>query len=237
MANRYNLPMEEESDVPEFQPEPVFPVETREPARESTRESRFEERRNRGRRDRTPSEPPEVIHVEMTPDEQDVYAWMGISPLILYPLTPKNPRSTVIKVHVPGEAPIVEETVSEEPQSLPVDEFSAIEAEFASVTSEFDESQEYGQRRQRTRVERRSDGSIAPPVKRSLDQYAGFESQESQQDVSFEVNQGYSLGVSVDTEPNDTSERSAPQIEDSTPDSNEDENGVPRRRRRRSSAV
>ncbi len=44
----------------------------------------FEERRGRSRRDvNKPTEPPETIAVEMTPDEQDVYAWMGISPLVL----------------------------------------------------------------------------------------------------------------------------------------------------------
>ncbi len=80
-------------DVPysrEGAPEPSYP----------------EERRGRSRRDstRSPQEPPEVIAVEMTPDEQDVYAWMGISPLVLSNQTVKNPKTALISVVLPGEA-------------------------------------------------------------------------------------------------------------------------------------
>ncbi len=157
IPSRYDLPpLEREEEVDEaleFQPEEAIPTEK--PERES-RESRFEERRNRGRRDRIPSEPPEVIHVEMTSDEQDVYAWMGISPLILSPQTPKNPRSAIIKVYAPGEAPSVEEIALEFEESEPL---AAIESEFG--TSEFDAPPAY---RQRGRVDRRSDGTIAPSI-------------------------------------------------------------------------
>jgi ribonuclease E len=41
----------------------------------------------------------------MTPDEQDVYAWMGISPLVLTQQEVKNPKSAVISVVLPGETP------------------------------------------------------------------------------------------------------------------------------------
>jgi ribonuclease E len=66
-----------------------------------------EERRGRSRRDshKPPAEPPEVVAVEMTPEEQDVYAWMGISPLILARQEVKNPRSAIISVVLPGQAP------------------------------------------------------------------------------------------------------------------------------------
>lgn len=64
-----------------------------------------EERRSRQRDHRPPVEPPEVIAVEMTPEEQDVYAWMGISPLILANREVKNPRNTRINIFLPGEAP------------------------------------------------------------------------------------------------------------------------------------
>ncbi len=62
------------------------------------------ERRGRGRRDRFPAEPPEFVHVEMTADEQEVYAWMGISPLVLTEQAVKNPRNAYIAVTLPGEA-------------------------------------------------------------------------------------------------------------------------------------
>ncbi len=47
--------------------------------------------------------PPEVISVVMTPEEQAVYGFMGISPLALYDGTVKNPKSVVIDICLPGE--------------------------------------------------------------------------------------------------------------------------------------
>ncbi len=49
-------------------------------------------------------EPPEVIQVEMTPEEQDVYALMGISPLVRLDREIRNPRSVMVSVVLPGEA-------------------------------------------------------------------------------------------------------------------------------------
>jgi ribonuclease E len=46
--------------------------------------------------------PPEVIAVNMTPEEQDVFAFMGISPLILFEGEVKNPRTAVIEIYPPG---------------------------------------------------------------------------------------------------------------------------------------
>ncbi|MBW4443900.1 MAG: Rne/Rng family ribonuclease [Plectolyngbya sp. WJT66-NPBG17] len=114
----------------EFAPEPVAEP----PVEEAPRENRYEERRNNRspRRDRfskTPAEPPETIYVEMTPDEQDVYAWMGISPLILSSQEVKNPKSAIVSVLLPGEAPPeavqappIEETVAPEIPEAPDDE-------------------------------------------------------------------------------------------------------------------
>jgi ribonuclease E len=231
IPSRYDLPLieEETEEVSDFQAEDALPIEK--PERES-RESRFEERRNRGRRDRTPSEPPEVIHVEMTGDEQDVYAWMGISPLILSSQTPKNPRSAVIKVYSPGEAP--------SPESLAVEaaepeEFTLIESEFVAG-SDFEESQPYA-RRQRGRIDRRSDGTVAPPIKRSAEMPM-MESDYRNDRDDFE-------SVAFNTEfqpeparfePEEAPLASQPSSELQADDSL-DENGAPRRRRRRSSAT
>jgi ribonuclease E len=49
-------------------------------------------------------EPPKVIQVEMTPEEQDVYALMGISPLVRLDQEIRNPRSVMVSVVLPGEA-------------------------------------------------------------------------------------------------------------------------------------
>jgi ribonuclease E len=46
--------------------------------------------------------PPEVIAVNMTPQEQDVFAFMGISPLILFEGEVKNPRTAVVEIYPPG---------------------------------------------------------------------------------------------------------------------------------------
>ena len=50
------------------------------------------------------TEPPEVIAIEMTPEEQDVYALMGISPLVRLDREIKNPKSVILSVVLPGES-------------------------------------------------------------------------------------------------------------------------------------
>jgi ribonuclease E len=50
-------------------------------------------------------EPPEVVTVEMTLEEQEVYAQMGISPLVFIGKEVKDPRNAVVSVVLPGEAP------------------------------------------------------------------------------------------------------------------------------------
>ncbi len=49
-------------------------------------------------------EPPEVISIEMTPEEQDVYALMGVSPLVRLNREIKNPKSVILSVVLPGES-------------------------------------------------------------------------------------------------------------------------------------
>ncbi len=51
------------------------------------------------------SEPPEVVTVTMTEQEQAVYAEIGISPLVLHPEEVKNPRSAIVMVASPGQPP------------------------------------------------------------------------------------------------------------------------------------
>ncbi len=67
-------------------------------------------------------EPPEVITVEMTSEEQQVYAHMGISPLIFIGKEMKDLRNTVISVVLPGEAPKTLPTI-------PIPEVEAFAAE------------------------------------------------------------------------------------------------------------
>jgi ribonuclease E len=63
-------------------------------------------------------EPPEVIAVEMTPEEQDVYALMGISPLVRLDREIKNPKSVIVSVVLPGE---VDRTQTERSNGTPAD--------------------------------------------------------------------------------------------------------------------
>ena len=48
-------------------------------------------------------EPPKVVCVEMTTEEQDVYAMMGISPLVRLDEEIRNPKSVILSVVLPGE--------------------------------------------------------------------------------------------------------------------------------------
>lgn len=56
-----------------------------------------------GRGERKSAPPPEQVTVEMTLDEQRVYAMMGISPLVLSSQSVKDPKNTLISVTLPGE--------------------------------------------------------------------------------------------------------------------------------------
>ncbi|NET11636.1 MAG: Rne/Rng family ribonuclease [Okeania sp. SIO1H6] len=65
------------------------------------------------------TEPPEIVTVEMTPDEQDVYALMGISPItLLEEGTVKNPKSVIISIQEPGENSVRETTEKKEDVEL-----------------------------------------------------------------------------------------------------------------------
>ena len=66
-----------------------------------------------------PVEPPEVISVEMTSEEQEVYALMGISPLMLSHQQVKNPRSVIVTVRSPGEEPVSPTSLMDEDSDEP----------------------------------------------------------------------------------------------------------------------
>lgn len=98
--------------------------------------------RRSSRREKTPPQPSQVICVEMTQDEQEIYAMMGISPLVLSPETVKDPRSTVIQVVLPGEGkgtsstPVVaRELEAPTPTIPPVDDDKPRKKEIPAVTN------------------------------------------------------------------------------------------------------
>ncbi|MBO3460610.1 Rne/Rng family ribonuclease [Aetokthonos hydrillicola Thurmond2011] len=53
-------------------------------------------------------EPPEIKTVEMTSEEQDVFALMGVSPLVKLGGELKNPKSVIINVTLPGDGSTTE---------------------------------------------------------------------------------------------------------------------------------
>ena len=88
-------------------------------------------RSRNGRQEKKPTEPPEVISVEMTPDEQRIYAMMGISPLVLAHQAVKDPKTVVMNVVLPGQAPPILQTVS---SNTGTEQSSAFSAENAVAT-------------------------------------------------------------------------------------------------------
>jgi ribonuclease E len=89
----------------------LAPVTPKEPALDVDLpevEERKERPQKAPRREETPVE---KVSVEMTPVEQDVYALMGISPLIRLNREIKDPKSAIVSIKLPGES----ETSPEEP--------------------------------------------------------------------------------------------------------------------------
>jgi ribonuclease E len=82
-------------------PEKVAPPERAKPSRAEGYKAREEV-------------PPEVVSVTMTPEEQDVFAFMGISPLALFEGELKNPRTAVIQINPPHSGNGVEAFVESE---------------------------------------------------------------------------------------------------------------------------
>ncbi|NJM87314.1 MAG: ribonuclease E/G [Hydrococcus sp. RU_2_2] len=75
---------------------PVLDVETPEVEEKKERPQKV------ARREEVPLE---KVSIEMTPVEQDVYALMGISPLVRLNREFKDPKSVVVSVRMPGEEP------------------------------------------------------------------------------------------------------------------------------------
>ncbi len=87
--------------------EPYIPQNPRFPGVEYGEDRRSSNNNNRPERFNRPIKPdverPEVISVEMTPEEQEMYALMGISPLVRLERDVTNPKSVIVSVNSPGE--------------------------------------------------------------------------------------------------------------------------------------
>jgi ribonuclease E len=165
--------------VVEEAPAPITPVRDSRPERNDRPERQPERQRTHNRRERPAAEPPQVIAIEMTAEEQDVYAMMGISPLVLSSETVKDPKSTVITVTLPGEGgsvradavPVlpapVEPDVPSEPEPEPTiaapEPLAAIASEAEPIEPEAteEETASINRRRRRRRSSADTEGEIA----------------------------------------------------------------------------
>ncbi len=128
-------------------PEELVLRNSRTPAIEPTLEEEFPPPSDRPRKGsrftsrelvKTEPEPSEMVTIEMALEEQDVYALMGVSPLVRLERPLKNPRSAIISVVLPGEAPpeIVQPngstatiSIDDEPSELPASDWDRFPAE------------------------------------------------------------------------------------------------------------
>jgi len=91
-------------------------------------------------------EPPEVVVVEMTEEEQDVYSLLGVSPLVLVDHEVKDPRNVIVTVALPGQAPRVANAIKSSPiveanelvteNSLALESDDVVETETVATISE-----------------------------------------------------------------------------------------------------
>ena len=89
-------------------------------------------------------EPPELIVVEMTEEEQDVYSLIGVSPLVLLDREVKDPRNVIVTVALPGQAPKIANNMGNLRSSAESNHESSAESEFdsSSETNNLAEDQE-----------------------------------------------------------------------------------------------
>ncbi|MBD2740688.1 Rne/Rng family ribonuclease [Coleofasciculus sp. FACHB-1120] len=117
------------------------------PVLPTVEEGRRGSRPERPKPSRQEVEPPEIVSIEMTPEQQDIYALMGISPLVLLNRQVKNPKSAIVSVTLPGEsaqtAPSVEssrEALSVIDKDIPGVE-SALDEKFSYISSAYEEDE------------------------------------------------------------------------------------------------
>ncbi|MGD1948796.1 MAG: Rne/Rng family ribonuclease [Leptolyngbyaceae cyanobacterium] len=92
---------------------------------------------SRGKRSRSrkPETPPQVVAVALTPDEQRIYAEMGISPLIMSQEEIKDTKNVVVSVILPGEDPPADNSLDETVESS-ADEGAAVTFEVRAAETD-----------------------------------------------------------------------------------------------------
>jgi ribonuclease E len=114
------------------------------PVLPAVEEGRRASRPERPKPSRQEVEPPEIVSIEMTPEQQDIYALMGISPLVLLNRQVKNPKSAIVSVTLPGESAQTAPAPSVEPSREAVSVMdSVIDRDIPGVESALDEKFSY----------------------------------------------------------------------------------------------
>lgn len=101
---------------------------------------RSERSRSRSSTRQRQDTPPEVISVTMTSEEQDIYAFMGISPVVLFPGEIKKPKSAIVEILAPGDNPAPDAT--ETAAIKVVTETAAIKVVNKAIAATQDEKEE-----------------------------------------------------------------------------------------------
>ncbi|MBD1878794.1 Rne/Rng family ribonuclease [Coleofasciculus sp. FACHB-T130] len=114
------------------------------PVLPAVEEGRRASRPERPKPSRQEVEPPEIVSIEMTPEQQDIYALMGISPLVLLNRQVKNPKSAIVSVTLPGESAQTAPAPSVEPNREAVSVIdNIIDRDIPGVESALDEKFSY----------------------------------------------------------------------------------------------
>ena len=204
------------------------------------------ERSRSGRREKQSTEPPQVISVEMTPDEQDVYALMGISPLVLSSEAVKDPKSAIIAITTPGQPPrllsnhrpLAAESAPEWLADTVEAEAEADVADAADSETDFYQEPEPAAETRGLPREFSRQLSIAPPIRRSdLDNAAAALSEALSELPPVASAKAPEPPEPERSEP-ERSEPEPPELETAEETSESElSNDVRRRRRRRSSTA
>jgi ribonuclease E len=139
-SNGKEAPIPKESTTPS-RDVPV-PAASAPSEREDDKPASRSGRSRSSRSEKRQSPPPQIITVEMTSDEQRVYAEMGISPLILSDQDLQDSRNTQISVVLPGEKSTAAGDNDSDYSAVVAEQLSPVPTSTSSSTADIDQQPE-----------------------------------------------------------------------------------------------
>jgi ribonuclease E len=184
------------------------------------------EKPQRPKPSRQETEPPEIITIEMTPEEQDVYAFMGVSPLVRLNRQVKNSKSVILSVVSPGES-----ASTETEQNSAV----AFSTEAAVEPAPIDPPQN-------SAVQFSTEAAVEPaPIDPPQNSAVQFSTEAAVEPAPIDPPQNsaveFSTAADVEPAPIDPPDNGQASVVSGTPDQFDLNPSANRRRRRRSSAI